>query len=359
MEDREIDDLHVDLLRDADHMAAFTRPLHLSEQVVILDGLTGTGKTMFSPLLSSLERMQNARFEYMLEYLCIAASSGKLTSDAAHSLLNLLADNKCYDGMISREVNFRPGDLSSVFNSSKPLKYVRQLFMPDGEVAAKRLQQERPILLFVTHQLLTCMETAIDAFGARLRVIQMVRHPLYLLDHWDSYLGLFGTSPRDLTVWLDHEGKSLPWFAKGWEDRYATASQFDNVIHSISALMNPVFDRAGREDSRGTIAFVPFERFVLSPAPFLADIERLLGTSATPATAKVMRSQKLPRLSINDGPQKSIYKRYRAQRYNKTVTHAQDYDRLLEHARRSSSDAAFAVLTECMHQYERTFGLWF
>ena len=29
----------------------FSRPINLCKQVVILDGLTGTGKTMFTPLL--------------------------------------------------------------------------------------------------------------------------------------------------------------------------------------------------------------------------------------------------------------------------------------------------------------------
>ena len=348
-----------DEIPKGENTLTFTRPLHLCEQVVILDGLTGTGKTMFSPLLSSLERMQNARFEYMVEFLCIAATSGKLSSDAASTLLNLLADSKCYDGVISREVNFRPRDLSSVFNSSRPLKYLRQLFMADGEAAANRLQQERPILLFVTHQLMTCMQTSIDAFEDRLRVVEMVRHPLYLLAHWDSYLGLYGTTPRDFTVWIDHAGQSLPWFTKGWEERYARATQFDKVIYSISALMGPVFDRAAAKDSQGRIAFIPFERFVLAPEPFLSDIESLLGVRSTPATKKVMRSQKLPRGSINDGPQKSIYKRYRAQRHDKRITHEADYERLLAYAKGSASDEAFQVLSKCMRQYEQTFGLWF
>ena len=102
----------------------FSRPIKFCKQIVILDGISGTGKTMFTPILSSFNRMQNARFEYMVEYLCISAQKSKITPDAAYTLLNLLADLKCYDGMISREVNFRPKDLSSVFKSTKVLKYI-------------------------------------------------------------------------------------------------------------------------------------------------------------------------------------------------------------------------------------------
>ena len=33
---------------------------------IIIDGLTGTGKTMFSPLIASLKNVQNPRIECML-----------------------------------------------------------------------------------------------------------------------------------------------------------------------------------------------------------------------------------------------------------------------------------------------------
>jgi hypothetical protein len=128
----------------------FTRNLNLCNQIIILDGLTGTGKTMFSPIINSFERVQNSRFEYMIEYLCISAKKGKLEKDAASSMLNLLADIKYYDGAISREVNFRPTDLSSVFSNPKALKYIKQLFLSDGEKAEIRIKKDNPIL-FLSH----------------------------------------------------------------------------------------------------------------------------------------------------------------------------------------------------------------
>jgi hypothetical protein len=339
--------------------STFSRPVHLCKQIVILDGLTGTGKTMFSPLVSSFERMQNARFEYMFEYLSISAATGKLTGDAASTLLNLLADTKYYDGVISREVNLRPGDLSSVLKSSKAKKYIRQLFMADGAAAGERIEKENPILFLVTHQLLSCMQPAIEAFGDRLRVIQMVRHPLYLLDHWLSYIDMHGTNPRDFTIWLDHPQAQLPWFAMGWEDQYVNATPFDRVIYSISELMKPVLKNAGSGELDHMMTFVPFEQFVLSPQPYVKKIEELVGATATAATQKVLRTQKVPRKFINAGPQKNIYKRYGLVKQEKTVTHEQDYQRLLQSAKERSSATAFTVLENLVSGYEENFGLWF
>lgn len=337
----------------------FTRNINLCDQIVILDGLTGTGKTMFSPLINSFDRVQNARFEYMIEYLFITSKNEKVDSDAAFSMLNLLADIKCYDGTISREVNFRPKDLSSVFNSSKAFKYFRQLFLADGQIAGARIQKEKPILFFVTHQILSCIEVALTAFGDRLKVVEMVRHPLYLIDHWDSYIMMHGNNARDFTMWVDFDGREIPWFAKGWEHKYVNSTSFDKSIYSIESLMESVFKHCEIQDLKNTVKFIPFEKFVLEPANFISELETFLKTSATNETKGVLRSQRVPRPSINAGPQKSIYRRYGLKKYEKGVSHKEDYKIKLDSARSKSSPEAFKVLNGICERYEKVFGLWF
>ena len=213
----------------------FDRSITFANKILILDGISGTGKTMFTPILSSFKQVQNARFEYMLEYLSIAYTQKKMSLDAAKTLLTLLADVKCYDGMISREVNFRPNDLSSVFKSTKTNQYIRQLFMGDGQSIDSRVTKENPIIFFVTHQLLSCFDILLHTFNNRLKLVETVRHPIYLIDHWLSYIKMFGNNSRDFTVWLKYQEKSVPWFADNWaENMYA--SDYDKVVCVLITL---------------------------------------------------------------------------------------------------------------------------
>jgi hypothetical protein len=337
----------------------FTRELNLCNQIVILDGLTGTGKTMFAPLINSFERVQNSRFEYMIEYLCISSKKEKLKTDAASSMLNLLADIKYYDGAISREVNFRPSDLSSVFSGPNWYKYIKQLFMSDGEKAGIRLNRDNPILFFVTHQILSCIDPAKKAFGERLKIVQMVRHPLYLVEHWESYIMMHGNNSRDFTIWIDYKGQSLPWFAEGWEEKYLSSNSYDKSIYSISSLMEKVFECANDKKLENSLFFIPFELFVLDPWNYLKGLESFLGLKVTKNTDYILKRQHVPRESINAGPQKSIYKRYGLKKHNKALSHEEDYGIQLESLRDKSSPEAFAVLEVMSKKYEEIFGLWF
>lgn len=337
----------------------FTRELNLCNQIVILDGLTGTGKTMFAPLINSFERVQNSRFEYMIEYLCISSKKEKLKTDAASSLLNLLADIKYYDGAISREVNFRPSDLSSVFSGPNWYKYIKQLFMSDGEKAGIRLKRDNPILFFVTHQILSCIDPAKKAFGERLKIVQMVRHPLYLVEHWESYIMMHGNNSRDFTIWIDYKGQSLPWFAEGWEEKYLSSNSYDKSIYSISSLMEKVFECANDKKLENSLFFIPFELFVLNPSDYLSRLEIFLGSKATKNTNHILKRQQVPRKSINAGPQKNIYKRYALKKYNKEVGHNEDYYQKLNEIKSKCSNEAFDELLGLSKKYENQFGLWF
>ena len=337
----------------------FKRSIFLCDQIVILDGLTGTGKTMFTPFISSFDRFQNARFEYMIEYLCIASKVNKISKDASNSLLNLLADVKYYDGAISREVNFRPSDLSSVFNSSKTMKYLRQLFMKDGEAVEKKIKIEKPILFLTTHQLLSCINPAIEAFGSRLKIIEMVRHPIYLIDHWESYISMHGKSVRDFTMWIDYNGESLPWFASGWEEIYIKSSSYDKVIYSIQYLMKVVFSYAKSEKYNHSIIFIPFEKFVLNPSEYTNHLENFLDTKMTKSSLRILEKENTPRKSINDSPQKSIYKRYALKAYDKKLSDKEDYNSRVKSAKEKCSPEAYKCLQDLSKEYENIFGLWF
>jgi len=337
----------------------FSRSLNLCNEIVILDGISGTGKTMFNPIISTFNRMQNARFEYMIEYLCISAQKSKISKDAANSLLNLLADLKLYDGMISREVNFRPSDLSSVFNSSKGKTYLKQLFQQDGEVIENRLRLERPILNLTTHQLLSCLNPAFESYNNRLRVIEIVRHPLYLIDHWSTYIDMFGNNARDFTVWCEYKGQDIPWFAESWAEKYIESPLYDKVIYTIEYLMEDIFRQALSDNRTNQILFIPFEKFVLNPNPYLEKLESHLSSNRSKSTKKILKKQRVPRLKIFDGPQKNIYKRYGVKKEKNTISHKQDYKNRYKSVELKCSSNALKTIDKISNKYEEFFGLWF
>ena len=86
---------------------------HYAQKVIFVDGQAGCGKTLFSPVIAALERVELLTYAYNIEYICSLYYLGKMSSDAANSMVRLWTDLQLYNTMMGREINFRPSDLSS------------------------------------------------------------------------------------------------------------------------------------------------------------------------------------------------------------------------------------------------------
>jgi hypothetical protein len=292
--------------------AVVARRPALVERAVVVGGLPGCGKTMLTPILGSLARVEIQKFNYALEHMCALDLLGKIPRDAAVTMIRMQTDLDLYNLMMAREVNWRWSDLSSVFQNPSPWRYLRRLAGAGDAAALERARQERPILHLTVHNALAISPLLFEALGERLRVVEVLRHPLYMLKQWVAYIDRYGAEPREFTICLETADGPVPFFARGWEARYLRAAPMDRAIYAIEHLLGmgegvlEGLTLAQREQ----VVIVPFEPFVLDPVPWLARLEALLETTQTAATRRELRKQRVPRRRIADGVGKAIYKQY-------------------------------------------------
>jgi hypothetical protein len=334
------------------------RDLTLINKIVLLDGITGTGKTMFLALLNSGSKTMAGQFLYAFEHICILHKMKKIDINDASVLLKLIADEKFYNNLISREVNFRPSDLSSVLKSTKGFKYLKQLFLGDGEIVEKRIKTENPIFSIVTHQLFSALDPLFNAFNDKLYIIEMERHPLYLIKHWFTWIDLYGKNPRDMTLCFDENGESIPWFAISWGKVFNDSNSIDRVIYSLEWLISQSEDALLRFP-KNQIIFIPFEDFVLNPEKYLGRLKEILNEVDVSNFIKTLKKQNVPRKNIFEGPNKRIYRRYAFDKNMSNQTHQQNHEELLKFVEKKASSQAYNVLLKLNESYEQKYGLWF
>ena len=119
---------------------------NLAKNIIIVDGLPGCGKTLFSSIISSLDRVEILSYAFEIEFICRLYYLGKMKEDASIAMVNNLIDQKLYNLMMGRDVNFRFSDLSSVFNYPKPLKYFKRIFQEGDLVVPDRIEKTKPII---------------------------------------------------------------------------------------------------------------------------------------------------------------------------------------------------------------------
>jgi len=288
-----------------------SRSKHMTDKVVFVDGMFGSGKSLLSSIISSLDRVELLSFISELECTCALHNLGKMSDDAAKAMVGLQTDLKLYATMMGRDVNFRAGDMSSAMKHHNPSRYFQRLFGPGDQHIPEIIKTQRPILNIAVHNLLSMSEPIWERLGDRCIFVEMVRHPAYTIKQ-QSYQIKMSDDERGFAVCYKHKGAEVPYYAYGWEDKFLESSPVEKAVYYVDALTKRNND--AREKIRktygGNILTVPFEPFVLSPEEWIEKIASMIGTSTSSATKKVMFEQNIPRGRVSDGIDEEAYVRY-------------------------------------------------
>ena len=309
---------------------------------------------MMGPILGSFERVEPFRVDPIYEYFCILEYFGKIEKDATTALLRTLNDRHIYYQVISRETNMRFSDVSSPLNNPHALRTIKRLFAKDGDYAVEEIKTTNPIQLLMSHHLTPVISPMFRAWGERMKVVKVVRHPLYMIDPWFKYMdrngrARYGIDPYELTLYIDYKGISVPWFAHGWEDKFISVSTMDKIIYSIDWLLERKKETYNNldESHKNKIFFIPFESFVLDPFPYLRKLEKFLNTPMTRLTKKALRKQKVPRRVISAG---KIQKRYDKEF---EASEIDEFNNRKMFAKNKASQEAFKLLKKMCDEYKQ------
>lgn len=335
------------------------RSEYLAERVVFIDGLGGCGKTLFSPIVSALPRVELMTYAYEIEHICSLYFLGKITHDATCAMIRMLTDLQLYNTMMSREVNFRPRDLSSAWRDAHPWRYFKRLFEAGDEAVQERIVQDRPILQLTTHEVCIMREPIFSALGSRVVFIEIVRHPLYMLIQQTLNMeGFRASRGRDFSLRIRYGETEVPYFTHGWEERFVKANAVEKAIYYIQHLT------AAAEATRAKllpqfddqIIVIPFERFVLNPWPYLGQITQALGTTVTSLTRRAIKRQNVPRKKYAEGIPLAIYNRCGWEPAEKGKSEIQEFEKRRQFAvEKGASAEALNILDTLSAQYERQY----
>lgn len=340
-----------------EHVSEVIRRGHYAEKIVFVDGQFGCGKTMLSPIVAAFERVELLTYAYELEYICSLHYLDKIKTDAAVAMVRMLTDLQLYNTMMGRETNFRPSDLSSVFRDINPWRYLKRLFTEGDEHIPDRIKQEKPILHLTTHNLLGICEPVFLGLGERAVLIEVVRHPLYMIKQQMLNVERILEDPRDFSIYLKRGERSVPFWAWGWEELFLKSGGTDKVIYTMQHF---ILSTTRVKENYQTlypnqIITIPFECFVLNPSDYMENIQNILGSQITTQTKKMLKKQKVPRRAIADGVNLKTYRRCGWVAHDKNATEVQELEKRWQAAAENASQSALQVLDRLCTEYEEKY----
>ena len=121
-----------------------SRKKYLAERVVFVDGLPGCGKTLFSPIVAAMDRVELLSYAYEIEHYCALQFLNELSMESAKAQVSMMTDMQLYDNTMGRRVNFRPSDLSSAIQDCDPSRYFQRLFQDGDSSTVEVIKKNKP-----------------------------------------------------------------------------------------------------------------------------------------------------------------------------------------------------------------------
>jgi hypothetical protein len=298
-----------------------------------------------------MKNVEMVKFDVIYEYVCILLHLGQITPSAAAFFLQSYSDDLQYSNLIGRNTNLRWKDQSGFSQNPHKIRTLYRLFSSEGDSRIQEIELENIALFVMSHHVFSISDPLFSVFGDRLKFIEIVRHPLYLVQHWYSYLSRFD-SKRELTPSINVSGVKVPWFAASWSDAYIRASIIDRALLSIVYLYE---DLEKTIDSRtfhsNKMLIQSFESMVFEPHQNLAAISNFLGRSHHPGIEAIMRKEKIPRSVISKG---KGYKSY-GWASNNHESEKAAYVELIHFVKTNATSSVFESFEQVISRYNARF----
>tara|TARA_X000000368_G_scaffold417505_1_gene414096 strand:+ start:3352 stop:4380 length:1029 start_codon:yes stop_codon:yes gene_type:complete len=329
----------------------------LAKKILITDGLPGCGKTMLSPILSSLSRVEMYYFAFEIEFILKMSFFKKIKKDAAVSLIRMLTDYKLYNSMMSREVNFRDLDLSSVTRHHNYKNYIKRLKSSGDKLVPKKIKTEKPILHLTTHDLLNYSKLLISALKDRLTYVELIRHPIDMVNQQRLNMINHFDNPRSIQVEFDYLNKPIPYWAKTWKKSFMQNNNINRAILNIEKMYN--FNLINRKKTKllldKNFICIPFEKFVLDPAKYIKKVSKALNTSPTKFTKLELIKQNIPREFFFNTPQTKLYKSAGGS-LSVVFSRDKDIERKIQlFKKKGASKKSLKIISDLSRHYEKNF----
>lgn len=269
----------------------------LVKNLLIVDGITRTGKFLLTNLLSGIREVEPVQYLGVLEHICRLQRFGFVDKKAAQELLRAEVDMGCYEMLIGRNINYRKSDKSSIFNNVNYKKYLKRLNQKDGQAALVNFYKNNLFSLFIIHETLPNINIFFNTFP-KVKIINIQRSPIDLVYSWHKrkWNQRIGADPLVGEIPLKGKQGPLPWYLYNHIEEYESLSGVDKTILSICSLFK-MYQSSYKKLSpknKKRVLLIYYEDILLNPELAVKTIANFLRKGILPEMKQIIKKEKLP-----------------------------------------------------------------
>lgn len=269
-----------------------------NNQILGVSGFTRSAKAMLMNLISTFENVEKPHHDIFLEQIYYLHKIKKISSESAVYLLKKTLNITQFYNVIGRNVNYKKNDFSGIYNYHNPSLYIKRSQSSNYKL---NFIPKKYMFQIMLHSGLNSGKLLLQS-SSSLKIIEIIKNPLELVYSWikkncgkDIY-----KEPNVYVLTIKYKNKVIPYFAKGWENKYLKMSQYDrcaNIIFHLFDDRKNQIKRLNLKDKK-RILFVNFDNFINRPEKEIKKISKFIKKKPSKKTFSAFKKEKIPRKSF-------------------------------------------------------------
>ena len=270
------------------------------ENLILVTGTHTSGKSMISPVIASLKKVEILRKIYYLDQLANLHFFNKLKFKTAKFMANHILDLSYYEQLIGRNMNFRHEDETSVANSKDPKFFMKRLKVKKGSQILKKHKKINTQMLLDTHDGIWFNKFWLNLGIKNLKIINICRNPIDVVNSWiNSDLGEAEKQLLCQIPLISYKKKIKPFYYYKSINKNKLNKYNSAVKMVCECIENEIKNFKKIKDNQNLIR-IDFDNFVEKTNYNLSKICKFLKTNKTKHTNKIMKRERVPRKIIEN-----------------------------------------------------------
>lgn len=289
-----------------------TKKKLLHNNFVFIDGIAKSGKIVVSSIITSLKNCENQTFPERFNDYVKFSNLNLLDQDLAIGIILRDMQTLMIENKLSRFLNFRKYDLSSVDNSPLKKKYYENLKIKDNdqeiEKIITKLEKEKSTIPIVVDDFFTNCFNKLKYFYKFKKII-MLRNPIGILYENLSRKRIekqIKSHPWQTTFHYDYKNIKIPAFVDPKKIKYfLSLNKTGKYIMFMNSEYKPYLENKLFKIKNSKFLFI--EDIWENPNLIVNSIAKFLNTKKTTNTEIMLKKLELPRKQTKETYEKQFY----------------------------------------------------
>lgn len=269
------------------------------DNVVIITGTHCSGKSMLSPIVSSLTNVEHIRKILTVDQIIQLASIKKIDNVTAAYLVKQLLDKNFYEQLIGRNTNLRPEDETSVFLAKNTNELMKRILIKRGPHIIEK-HKKKTIFAMDTHDAVMFFDVW-KIVNKKFKFINIYRNPIDTVASWFKHgMGrLEKILINELTMFVDRN-YVFPFYQLHNYNKYKRTSEVDKIINMVLYCMTKEYKNYKKYKYYKNLLFLNFEDFAENTYSNIKKINLFINTTKSKFTDEIVKRENCPRVIDND-----------------------------------------------------------